>query len=512
MHFTLTANNYLLKLEKATTIEIRQLEKITTAKSYNYVTKKEWVLKYFHQFTYIPSGLWYRVIQLKKMNYDVTIDGLESIVSTDITKEYVEAWVDSHDFTMFDENNQRVELVPRWYQVEALYLALKYHISRCQIATRGGKSLILYMYIRFLIEHGYIKDGKKVLIITPRRMLVKQMIRDFHEYYDDDLVKCDHVFSGGIRLADSNVVVGTYHTLSEYDKEYYKNIAAVICDEAHTASSASIKEGIMHKLETSVCQRRYAVSGTQPPLDTPAGLTVEAYFGPVLFNISARQLMDEKSIADIDIMVFDLHYGKDVCYEYYHSKEVQNMNTRLSFEKNFIYSLEARNDFIAKVCGRFEGNQMILVESVAYCNMLAEYIAARNPHKQVMLIYGAIGDKMREQNRERMEEGDDKILIATYGTMSTGVTIKNIMAIHFPDCGKSDIRIRQSTGRGLCITAAKSTLRVFDYCDIIKRDYSWEFPEGVTVPHKNIFHRHALSRMSIYKEQKFPYTRRQLYL
>ena len=43
-----------------------------------------------------------------------------------------------------------------------------------------------------------------------------------------------------------------------------------------------------------------------------------------------------------------------------------------------------------------------------------------------------------------MEKNDDVIIVASYGTFSTGISIKNIHNIFFTESFKSEVIIRQS--------------------------------------------------------------------
>lgn len=107
------------------------------------------------------------------------------------------------------------------------------------------------------------------------------------------------------------------------------------------------------------------------------------------------------------------------------------------------------------------------------------------------------------------EDGDNYILIATMETMSTGTSIKNIMAVHFPDGGKSEIRVRQSCGRGLRLHPKKDYLRVFDYNDKFTKFFgtkSKNHEDSWPGPNSNIFNSHARERKKIYSQQKFPIT------
>ena len=76
---------------------------------------------------------------------------------------------------------------------------------------------------------------------------------------------------------------------------------------------------------------------------------------------------------------------------------------------------------------------------------------------------------------EISDDGIPKILIASFGTFSTGINVRAIMNIVFADSFKSDKIIRQSIGRGLRLHPDKKIFRVFDLID----DFGIRKPGGV---------------------------------
>ena len=473
---------------------------LSSAKQWSWVSKKNIELTYQRLYTFVMSGLWKRMLSISKTtNTKVEIDGLYDsdghigIINKDLTKEFLSDWIDSCNF----------KFEPRWYQFDALYFALKYRLSRCEVATAGGKSFTIFMYCRYLIDHNYIKEDQKILLITIRRMLVTQMVNDFQEYEstaNEKKIICDTVFSGGKRYADSNVVVGTYQSLSNMDADYFKQFAAVVIDECHSAHIKSVKDEIFPKLNPSICKHKFGLSGTQPLPGTFEDLHLEAYVGPILFRIGAKDLQDEGSIAKIHINCIDLNYSSSDCLKLYSSKEMQSdkIYESLPFEKKFIQYHPQRLALLKKIVCSFVGNQVVLVENVDYAHTLKD-LFAEDENKEVSLIFSGIKDDERNAIKASFAEGDNKVLVATYETMSTGVSINNIHAVHFPDGGKSRIRIRQSCGRGLRLHPSKEYLTVFDYTDILRKPKSID--KGPSI---NRLYNQGRARKKIYKEEQFP--------
>lgn len=500
MKFVLSHDGVLLRLVSGTEKEVELMCKLASATQWNWQTKKNNTFTYQRLYTWVMSGLWKRMLSISKiLNTNVEIDGLKDsdgktgIINTSLTRETLSDWIDSCGF----------KYEPRWYQFESLYFALKYRMSRCEVATAGGKSFMIFMYCRYLIDHGYVKDGQKILLITIRRMLVTQMVSDFAEYestaYEKKIV-CDTVFSGGKRFTNSNVVVGTYQSLSNMDTEYFDQFAAVVIDECHSAHIRSVKDEIFPKLNAKICKHKFGLSGTQPLPGTFEDLHLEAYIGPTLFKIGAKDLQEENAIAQIKINCIELVYPETECLELYGSSEMQSdkIYESLPFERRYVQYHKKRLDLIKKIVTTFVGNQVILVENVDYAHTLRDLLS-ENTHKEVSLIFSGTKDAERNAIKASFADGDNKVLVATYETMSTGVSINNIHAVHFPDGGKSRIRIRQSCGRGLRLHPSKEYLTVFDYSDYFKK------PKGIEKgPARNRLHAQGIARKKIYNSEQFP--------
>ena len=92
------------------------------------------------------------------------------------------------------------------------------------------------------------------------------------------------------------------------------------------------------------------------------------------------------------------------------------------------------------------------------------------------------------------EKEKDSLIIASYGTFSTGINIRNINNVVFSSPSKSRIRVLQSIGRGLRTSASKDSIRLFDLSD----DLSYKSKVNFTLNHFN-------ERLNIYNEEQFNY-------
>ena len=114
--------------------------------------------------------------------------------------------------------------------------------------------------------------------------------------------------------------------------------------------------------------------------------------------------------------------------------------------------------------------------------------------RPVFFDYGGVDTNTREEIREIVENEKNSVIIASYGTFSTGINIRNIHNIVFTSPSKSKIRVLQSLGRGLRKSSTKDTIRLFD----LSEEISYEGKPNFTL-------RHFRERINIYDAQKFDY-------
>ena len=117
---------------------------------------------------------------------------------------------------------------------------------------------------------------------------------------------------------------------------------------------------------------------------------------------------------------------------------------------------------------------------------------AKNRH--VFFVFGGTDVEIRESVRAITEKEKDAIIVASYGTFSTGVNIRNLHNIIFASPSKSRIRNLQSIGRGLRLGDNKEEATLFDIAD--------DFRVG---KYTNYSLHHFVERVKIYDDEKFKY-------
>jgi len=352
--------------------------------------------------------------------------------------------------------------------------------------TSSGKSLILYIIIRYLIQN----TCKKTLLIVPNVSLCHQLASDFVDYASHNKWDSDNhihlVFSGKDKDADKEIILSTWQSLYTIkDKNYFKQFDLVICDEAHLSSGKEITT-IIEKCINA--EYRIGVTGTLNGQKIHS-LQLESLFGPVKKVITTKELMDNNQVTNLAIKCIVLKYPEEI------TKLTQNL--KYQEELDFIISNKERNKFIKNLTLSLKGNTLLLYQFVekhgdVLYNLISNSKFAQD--KIVYYIHGDIKAEERESIRKAMETQNNVILIGSVGTVSTGTNIKNLHNIIFASPSKSRVRNLQAIGRVLRLNENKDKAILYDLADDLRYK-----------KHQNYTILHFKERIKIYNEEKFNY-------
>ena len=364
--------------------------------------------------------------------------------------------------------------VPRDYQIEGVYDALRHNRKLLISPTASGKSLMIYAIVRY-----YVEKKQSILIVVPTTSLVEQMYKDFEDYGWDVGSFCHKIYAGKERETDSQVIITTWQSIYKLPRKYFERFSVVIGDEAHQFKSKSLIS-IMTKL--SDAKYRFGFTGTLDGTQTHKWV-LEGLFGPSYKIIKTDELMKKGHLAKLDINVLLL-------------KHSPNKFETFEDEVQYIIGHEKRNRFICNLALDLKGNSLILFARVeAHGQPLYEMINSKKiDNRNVFFIHGGVDTEDREKVREITEQESNAIIVASYGTFSTGINIKNLHNIIFASPSKSRIRNLQSIGRVLRKGDKKTKATLYDIADDIRYK-----------SRKNYTLNHLIERIKIYNEENFNY-------
>tara|TARA_R110000822_G_scaffold114913_1_gene246641 strand:- start:1027 stop:2538 length:1512 start_codon:yes stop_codon:yes gene_type:complete len=371
----------------------------------------------------------------------------------------------------------------RDYQRKAFVHSIKKNRCLLLSPTASGKSLIIYLMLIYNLLKLKEKKDNKILIIVPTTSLVEQLYKDFKDYgYNSDR-NVHKIYQGHDKDTTKRVVISTWQSIYNLPKKWFKQYGMIIGDEAHLFKAVSLSK-IMTKLED--CKYRVGLTGTLDGTKTHK-LVLEGLFGVVNKVVSTSELQEKKQLADLKI----------ICLILQHDQHAKHLLKDKSYqeEMDYIVSNEKRNKYIRNLCLSLPGNTLCLFQYVEKHGMLLkQLIEEKADDKKVFFVYGGVEAEEREKIRFITEKSDGAIIIASYGTFSTGINIRNLHNIVFASPSKSRIRNLQSIGRGLRLKDNNSAATLYDISD----DISYNGKENYTL-------QHFRERINIYTSENFEY-------
>lgn len=350
--------------------------------------------------------------------------------------------------------------------------------------TGSGKSLIIYCIIEYLLET--LPQDRKILIIVPTTGLVAQMLYDFKDYSNGSIAKdCHIIYSGQDKHTTKRIVISTWQSIYKEDESFFNDFAAVIGDECHLFKAKSLT-AIMTKLKD--CPYRIGTTGTLDGTDIHK-LVIEGLFGNVFSVTTTKDLIDKDLLSKLKIECLVLQYPPAFIE--------QIKKAKYQDEIDWLISNKLRNNFIKTLAHKIKGNTLVLFNFVEKHGLPLYKDLLKESDKKIYLIYGNTPADDREKIRQIVNTEENCLLIASYGTCSTGINIKNIKNIIFTSPSKSVIRVLQSIGRGLRKSTNKEGVVVYDIGD----DLHWK-------KYRNHALRHMDDRILIYIKEKFIYVKR----
>lgn len=537
MKFRYDAKNEELVISESTRIEYNQLKIWLTrkVKGYRYMQPFKMGIwngdqSYFRNGK-INLGLWRECFKgCKEIEVPFIIENKEDFpINREVTLEKVKDFCDSFfsQHKIKDKDGNWIPFKPYDHQVESAYKILKNRFCMAEVATSGGKSLIISIVIFYTLKN--MDPDSKFLLIVPSINLVTQFYENIFEYnfgfnyldkmdlknlvelvrdkkiesieethYNPCFLKIEEIMSDKPRKysdkEDPNIYIGTYQSLEKYPKEFFKQFHTVACDEAHGAKSKTILSIL--KKTFGYAYSRFGVSGTFPPDDSCEILTVQSVLGPKITEVTANQLKEKGIITPMEIKAIIMnHNDSDYEERLLYIRKSGLGKEALELEKDFIHNSDKRIDVIKKLIDKCDKNTLLLFHSIEYGKKILNNLQTEITDKEFYYIDGEVKNKKREEIKKILEEKSDtvRVLVASYGTLSTGISIKNLHFLILADSFKSETIIIQSIGRLLRLFDGKTKAVIFDLVDIFSMKKS------------NTLYKHFLERVKMYEKRKYPY-------
>jgi len=361
------------------------------------------------------------------------------------------------------------EIILRDYQVEAINNFLSHPQSLQQIATGAGKTITTATLSHIAEPYG------RSLVIVPNKSLVEQT--------EEDYINCGldvGVYFGDRKQLGKTHTICTWQSLNILDKktkdgsavlslaEFLEGVSTIIVDEVHQAKAEVLKNLLTRNLRNAPI--RWGLTGTVPK-EKFEFESIHASLGPVIGNITAKELQDKGVLSQCHVNVVQLI--DTVSHAGYQE------------ELKYLVTNKARIEYIGKFLNNVKqsGNTLILVDRISAGELLAELI----PNST--FVSGSVKVKDRKETYDTIKEGTNEVIIATYGVAAVGLNIPRIFNLVLIEPGKSFVRVIQSIGRGVRKAKDKDFVQIWDLTSTCK-----------------FAKRHLTHRKKFYKEAEYPFT------
>lgn len=427
------------------------------------------------------AGLFHQLVQYLQDNgysYRVQDNGYYGRIDEELNIDFTEfcAWVKN----LTIKSNGK-DIIPRDFQLLSAYESIKYQRLVTLSPTASGKSLILYIIFMYILHH---KLCRKILLIFPSTGLIHQMANDFAEYSagnvsTDNFIHC--IYSGQDKKSNKPIHFSTFQSLYKLPGSFYDTYDCVAGDEIHLAHSSSYVTILENCRDVKF---RFGFTGTLSSKNKTHRLVVQGLLGQAKQFTTTAELIERKDASDINITCVILDY----------SDETKSANKKTKYAQEFalICNHARRNNFIKKLAIDLKGNTLILFQFKEQGKIL--YNLIKEEYDKVLYIDGDIGATKREEIRQYLETVDDAIILASYGTTSTGWSVRNLHNGIFASPYKSESKVLQSLGRGLRKHDSKDVFKLYDIVD----DLSWKQRENYTLQHFS-------ERVAYYAKDSLPY-------
>lgn len=343
----------------------------------------------------------------------------------------------------------------------------------------------LYVTDEYVVTHNTIitstlsllaqKYGRTIVIV-PNKNLVQQTEEDYRNIGLDV-----GVLYGDRKEYDRTHTICTWQSLMILDKKskdhldddqltiFLDNLVAVICDEVHSVKNMNV----LHNLLTTTFANipiRWGLTGTVPEEEYNQ-VSLFSAIGPMIGKLSAKELQDQGHLAKCHVNI--LQTQDAAIYNDYQSelKFLVTDKNRLTWMANKIKDIS------------LTGNTLVLIDRIETGEILSELISNST------FISGQMKSTKRKEHYKEINLADNAIMIATYGTTSTGISINRIFNLVLVEPGKSFVRVIQSIGRGLRKADDKEEVEIYDISSKCK-----------------FSNRHLLKRKKFFADVEYPFT------
>lgn len=501
------ADNKNLRIEYSNHEEMYRLNEYFTREKRNARFKKDRnsTVKFFRTNNTIPIQLWEDVKKLCITNgFEYKFEE-EKKMFRDYELSFVVDWckkqIKGTEYSEFDMDDTYL----------TVYKIIANRYGRLDLSVSYGKSVVLYLASKFLIDH---KEESRIMILEPKPQLSSQLLGEFAGLHKHGSLPFS-VWKAGTKMKDTPIIITNFQLAVNLPSNLLELMTMTMCDECHFSSAPSYKMIITEKCKN--VKSTIGVTGSLLEDDSAEDFAVKCVSGGTLKTVTKREVIDAGRASDGIVSFIHLDY-----VPVYEKASIVSRRYDERISKLVSVDLECEDilkyDWRIKVLAKFavrnaltKGNGMVLFRKVrgGYAMKFIEYMKAIDKTLKIFYVDEEISIKTREQYCQYMEENNDCVIVGTYDTIGTGISVHNNHWGLMLEPVKSFNKIEQLIGRFMRMHVNKSKFILYDIVDDLRVHFS---ENGKNVLKRNYLYDWHLERIKIYQRHGFKMSKQEISL
>jgi superfamily II DNA or RNA helicase len=297
---------------------------------------------------------------------------------------------------------------------------------------------------------GIIKElNLKALWLTHTTDLLTQSKQRAEAYLQGDF---GTITDGEVNIG-KDITFATIQTMAKLDIQSYRNEwNVIIVDECHKAVGSPSKVMQFYKVISNLAARhKYGMSATLHRADTMIK-SMYALLGDKEYEISELAVGDAIVKAAREVVLTRITPSTA-----YLDTDGTMLHANLI---SYLVDSRQRNELIAsKVQGNLQNYNLVLTHRVDHCRVLRNLIGTGS------IITGSVSKDERADIFDKVRNGKEHVLIATYALAKEGLDIPNLDRLYLATPQKDYAIVKQSVGRIERATPGKDIPVVYDFVD-----------------------------------------------